>query len=191
MDLAVLEPQPVPAATPKVKPRRQPKARALTPWRQAGHLVLLTLLAVASYLFFSRYVLQTVEVRGQSMYPTLRNADHYFLNRWAFHSHPPQRGDIVVLRDPSDGVYVVKRVIAKAGESIFLKNGKVYINGAKLSEPYLPPGTPTFTETARKEELIVCGKDQYFVLGDNRNDSYDSRFYGPVQRQNILGAILY
>ncbi len=86
---------------------------------------------------------------------------------------------------------MVKRVIASAGDSIYFKEGRVYINGQKLSEPYLLPGTPTYTFSKEQELLIVCGNNQYFVLGDNRNNSYDSRYYGPVPRQNILGALIH
>jgi signal peptidase I len=149
------------------------------------------ILAIASYLLFNHYVLQTVQVQGQSMMPTLHNSDCYFLNRLVYHLHPPHRGDVVVLKDPSDGGYAVKRVIASAGDSIYFKEGRVYLNGQKLSEPYLLPGTPTYTVSRKQELLIVCGNDQYFVLGDNRNNSYDSRYYGPISRRNILGALIH
>jgi signal peptidase I len=158
--------------------------------RQAFQLFVITLLATASYFLISRYVLQSVQVDGASMMPTLRNTDRYYLKRWIYYVRTPQRGDIVVIKDPSDGSFAVKRIIAMAGESVFLKkNGKVYVNGEPLSEPYLPAGTPTFTCVSAAEEMLTCGEGRYFVLGDNRGDSYDSRFYGPIPRQNILGVI--
>ena len=73
---------------------------------------------------------------------------------------------------------------------VFLKDGAVYVNGTKLNEPYLPYATPTYACGAVQEQLIMCGKDQYFLLGDNRMNSADSRVYGPVPRQNILGMIV-
>lgn len=146
-------------------------------------------LAVLTYYAITHYFFESVEVQGQSMYPTLHNADHYFLNRWAYHTHAPQRGDVVVVRDPSDGTLVVKRIIAMAGESIGIKNGDVFVNGVMLKEPYLQAGTSTHTPVRGDAELILCGKDQYFVMGDNRGNSFDSRYYGPVSRQNILGLI--
>jgi signal peptidase I len=152
---------------------------------------LVFLLAAASYVLISRFVVQSVEVVGASMSPTLRDAERYFLNHCVYLVHSPRRGDIVVLKDPTDGTYAVKRIIAGPGESIHLKDGAVYLNGAELKEPYLPSGTPTRTASEKiHEEVIFCGRDQYFVLGDNRDDSFDSRYYGPVPRRNIMGAVI-
>jgi signal peptidase I len=149
-----------------------------------------TALAILSYWMISHFVLQTVQVVGPSMSPTLHNSDHYFLNRWLYHVHPPKRSDIVVVKDPTDGTFVVKRIIATPGDSVLFSHGRVIVNGRELDEPYLTPGMHTFTDSSSDGELITCGKDQYFVLGDNRNNSCDSRMFGPILRQNILGAIV-
>jgi signal peptidase I len=65
------------------------------------------------------------------------------------------------------------------------------VNGCKLDEPYLAAGTPTFTDSKYRDQLTLCGKDQFFVLGDNRLNSIDSRVYGPVSRRNILGPLIW
>ena len=166
-----------------------PRARGFL--KQFGDVLTMTILASVCYLLVSHFVLQTVEVSGTSMFPTLHNADRYFLNRLAFCFRLPEHGNVVVLKDPSDGVRVVKRIVATPGDAVLFNHGKVYLNGKPLREPYLLPGTKTYTRTRAKSELIVCGRNQYFVLGDNRGNSYDSRFYGTVPRQDILGPIMY
>jgi len=158
--------------------------------QQVFQLAVLTILAIAGYFLMSHFVLQAVKVEGVSMVPTLHNADQYYLKRWVYYLRSPQRGDIVVIKDPTDGSFCVKRIIAMSGESVFLKrNGHLYVNGAKLSEPYLTPGTPTFSCDKVSEEMINIGEGKFFVLGDNRGNSFDSRYYGPISRQNILGVI--
>jgi signal peptidase I len=159
--------------------------------RQVLHLLSFLVLVVASYLAISHFLLQNVKVVGRSMGPTLYDSQHCLLNRWIYRVRAPQRSDIVVLRDPSDNGFSVKRVVAMPGESVYLKDGDVYLNGCKLVEPYLAPRTPTYANPGLKDQLIVCGKDQYCVLGDNRQNSIDSRTYGPVPRRNFLGPIIH
>jgi signal peptidase I len=187
--MSVPEPEPIPApAQTAVRSRAAAdKSDFSQLFRQWSVLILF---AALSYFLVNRYIIQTVQVQGESMLPTLHDADRYFLDRWSYVLHPPRRGDVVVLKDPSDGGYAVKRVIAASGDRVYLKDGHVYLNGRQLQEPYLFRGMPTFSCSQASEVLIVCGGDQYFVLGDNRRNSYDSRMYGPVSRRNILGAIV-
>lgn len=158
--------------------------------RQGVQCLAVLVLSAASYFLISQFLLQSVTVVGRSMVPTLYDSQHYLLNRWVYHIHAPRHSDIVVLRDPSDNGFSVKRIIATPGDSIRLKDGSVYVNGCKLNEAYLAPGTPTFTDSKYRDLLILCGKEQYFLLGDNRLNSVDSRTYGPVPRANILGLII-
>ena len=167
------------------------RRRARSILQQVFQCLAIAILAAASYFVISRFFLQSVKVVGRSMLPTLSDSQHYLLNRWVYYVHPPRHSDIVVLRDPSDNGFSVKRVIATPGDSIYLKEGSVYVNGCKLTEAYLAPGTPTFTDSKYRNQLILCGKDQFFLLGDNRQNSIDSRAYGPVPRTNILGPIIW
>jgi signal peptidase I len=166
------------------------RKRGISIPQQALQIVTFVMMGVASYFLISHFLLQTVKVIGRSMAPTLSDSEHCLLNRWVYHLHAPRRSDIVVLRDPSDSGFSVKRVIAAPGDSIYLKDGDVYLNGRKLNEPYLAPHMPTLANSRFKDQLILCGKDQYFVLGDNRLNSVDSRAYGPVPRRNILGPLI-
>lgn len=166
-------------------PRRTSRSRS-----QLLQLVLVVLGALLSYFIISTFFLQSVRVDGASMSPTLHDSQHCFLNRWIFYVREPARGDIVVLRDPQDGGLAVKRIIGVSGDKVDLSNGPLLLNGESLDEPYLAPGTKTYPGPKYHSQSLDCGKGQYIVLGDNRNNSMDSRNYGPVPRQNILGLII-
>ncbi|HEY1489794.1 MAG TPA: signal peptidase I, partial [Verrucomicrobiae bacterium] len=102
----------------------------------------------------------------------------------------PRRCDIVALKDPQDNTLVVKRIIALPGQSVYLDHGKVFVNSRPLAEPYLPDKTLTFACEKNESEFFVMGRNEFFVLGDNRGNSTDSRIFGPVPRQNILGKVM-
>jgi signal peptidase I len=164
------------------------RARGLS--RQIAHLLVVGVLGFVCYLLITEFVLQSVRIVGSSMVPTLHDSDRCLLNRWVYHVHPPQRLDIVVLRDPVDNGFSVKRIIGVTGDSVSLKAGRLYVNGEEFKEPYLAKGTATFAAGAKKEQTFVCGPGQFFVLGDNRSRSVDSRTYGPIPRDSILGVIV-
>ncbi len=169
---------------------RAPRFDFLRMVQNFGTVLLIIALSMACYFAISRFFVETVQVVGVSMVPTLEEGGHYVLNRWALHDRSPARFEVVVLRDPEDHGFSVKRVIASEGESVHFKDGRVFVNGKELSEPYLSPGTRTYTYNKAKEQLITLGRDQFFVLGDNRLKSIDSRAYGPVPRENILGLVV-
>lgn len=147
-------------------------------------------LVFLSYFAFSRVGIQVVEVVGESMAPTLQPAEHYLLKKWVYLFRSPQRNEVVVISDPGDHGFSVKRIVAAEGDLVEFKHGHVFVNGQQLSEPYLASGVNTFGNTRTGDQIFRCGEDEYFVLGDNRPVSIDSREYGPVPRQNILGLIL-
>jgi signal peptidase I len=158
--------------------------------RQIFQCIAVGSVAIVSYLLVSHFIMQSVEVVGVSMQPTLNNAEHYFLNRWIYYLRSPRRGDVVVIKDPVDKGLSVKRIIATSGETVLVKEGMVTVNGNHLDEPYLSSGTRTFPDGPRREQQLHCKQGEFVVMGDNRMNSADSRSYGPVPRGNILGLII-
>ena len=146
-------------------------------------------LAFASYLLVRHYIVQTVQVVGSSMAPTLKNTDRYLLDRFSLWVRAPKASEIVVSRDPSDQGYAVKRIVAREGDTVRFVAGHLYVNERELTEAYLRPGLGAFMPIRDQKSCWVCGKNEHFVLGDNRDNSTDSRDYGIVPRQNILGLI--
>lgn len=145
-------------------------------------------LAVILYFGIS-FAIQAVHVEGLSMYATLDDNDYLIANKIDYRLHAPQRGDIIILRPPTDNSKdFIKRVIALPGEKLLIRDGIVYINGHKLDEPYLPEAWTTFNNWPTDgTDGKVMGPDQYFVMGDNRNRSQDSRVFGPIGRDRIDG----
>lgn len=168
------------------------RSRLTWPWfiERCCSLAVVVLLGTLSYFLVSHFVFESLTVSGRSMYPTLMDNGNYWLNRFVYLNHEPQRADIVAVKDPEDGVLIVKRIIAMPGESVYLNHGRVYVNGRLLKEPYLRDKTLTFAYEKNENEFFVVGKNEYFLLGDNRNNSCDSRTFGAVPRQKILGKVV-
>src|SRR6202165_3440722 len=145
-------------------------------------------LAVILYVGIS-LVVQAVHVEGLSMFETLDDNDYLIANKIDYRLHAPQRGDIIILRPPSDNSKdFIKRVIALPGEKLLIRDGVVYINGHKLDEPYLPEAWTTFNNYPNDgTDGRVMRSNEYFVMGDNRNRSQDSRIFGPISRDRIDG----
>ena len=186
-------------AEPELKPRHRqfvsPKlasqakeAKPATPARPFAVFVLLAALTVFTYFLVSRYVVTAVVVQGRSMTPTLKDGERYFLNRWLYLLKAPQRGDVVVIKDPGHADFAVKRIVAGPNDRLHFKDGTIYLNDAKLEESYLATGTATALPNLI-EKWVQVGPDQYYVMGDNRANSEDSRAYGQVKRGQILGLI--
>jgi len=152
-------------------------------------LLCVVALSVPAYFLVSRFVVTAVIVQGRSMMPTLQDGERYYLNRWRYLFVSPQRGDIVVIRDPGHTDFAVKRIVAQPLDWINLRDGQIFINGRRMEEPYLEKNTRTDAPDL-KEKWVQLGPDQYYVLGDNRANSEDSRFYGRVHGKDILGLLV-
>ena len=147
------------------------------------------LLCVLSYFLFSRFVVTAVVVKGRSMAPTLQDGDHCILNRLPLWLREPRRGDLVVIEDAGHSDYAVKRIVALPGETIAIRENQVWIDGEALAEPYL--GTGIKTQTLTHEAICrQMGQEEYYVMGDNRPTSEDSRSYGPMNRTQIVGLLI-
>ncbi|HMJ91378.1 MAG TPA: signal peptidase I [Candidatus Acidoferrum sp.] len=149
--------------------------------------VMVAVLCIVSYFFFSRVVVTAVEVRGSSMSPTLVSGDMVLLNRFVTITRVPLRGELVVLKDPETGELVVKRIIGLPEEMIQMALDQPYVNGQILAEPYVfHPRKALVGGLGRR---VLVPKGHFYVLGDNRNNSMDSRAFGTVPRENIVGVI--
>ena len=159
-------------------------------WQFVWRIAFVSLMGWGSYCIVTRYVGEIVQVDGISMYPTLHNADTLFLNRWIYFFRQPHPRDIVVIKDQSGEGFAVKRIVAGPGDTVCVYHGRLYVNGRKLNEPYLPHNTLTYPAARSSTEwMIGCRKDEYIIFGDNRENSFDSRYYGAVPRRDILGII--
>jgi signal peptidase I len=148
------------------------------------------LLALGLYIVIN-FAVQTVHVIGLSMSPTVSDQDYLIATKIDYRFHSPVRGDIIIMRDPYDSSRdFIKRIIGVPGDHLLIREAHVYINGRLLDEPYVneepwvananwPP--PPVSDP---EGRLMSG-DEYFVMGDNRNHSSDSRLFGPVRRNQI------
>jgi len=141
------------------------------------------LIALVVWLLITRLV-PPYEVLGPSMLPTLQEGERLLVSRLAYWSSTPQRGDIVIFHPPQDpqGTPLVKRVIGLPGDVIEVHEQRVILNGEPLDEPYLPPGTATIGVGSWE---VPAG--EYFVMGDNRPSSSDSRRWGTAPLDLIIG----
>ena len=141
-------------------------------------------------MFLYHYLGQQVEVSGSSMEQTLSDSYRLILEKLSYRFDEPKRFDIIVFRPQkaNRNLYYIKRIIGLPGETVRIKNGFIYINGKKLDENY---GRETILESGRASQTIQLKKDEYFVLGDNRNNSQDSRSpkVGNVKKDAIVGRV--
>jgi signal peptidase I len=157
-------------------------------------LVKIVVISLAIIIPIRYYLVQPFYVKGASMEPNFYDQEYLIINEIGYRLGKPQRGDIVVFKYPRDPrEYFIKRVIGLPGEKVQIKNGDVYIfnaasngEGKILDEAYLPKDLKTY---GMSEDVVTLSSDEYYVLGDNRNASKDSRFFGPVDKSFLVGRV--
>jgi len=158
--------------------------------RVAFEWVGLVILALIIALLIKTFLFQAFFIPSESMVPTLKVHDRVLVNKLSYKLHPVHRGDIVVFKAPPDsdpGIDdLVKRVVGLPGETVSGKNNHVYINGEQLPEPYLPKGTQISDFAA-----VKIPADSYWVMGDNRANSKDSRVFGVITKNKIVGRVFF
>lgn len=154
-------------------------------------IVVISLVIIVPIRYF---LIQPFYVKGASMEPNFYDKEYLIIDEISYRFNEPQRGDIVVFRYPvNPQEYFIKRIIALPGEEIEIKNGQVVVyndgnkEGLILEEPYLSEDVKTYGMGA---DRVSLGDNEFFVMGDNRNSSKDSRSFGPVNRSYVIGKVL-
>ena len=144
--------------------------------------------AVGVSVLIIMFLYQPVRVEGTSMLPRLEDHDRLFINKFVYHFEAVHRGDVVVFHYPRDPEKsYIKRVIAAPGDRLRIDRGDVILNGRRLAEPYVPD---EYRDERSMPEMIVP-EDCYFMMGDHRSISSDSREFGPVERDLIYGKAAF
>ncbi|HIK03869.1 MAG TPA: signal peptidase I [Trichormus sp. M33_DOE_039] len=162
-------------------------------WRGWQENFTLIAIALVLALLIRTFIAEPRYIPSESMFPTLYEGDRLVVEKVSYRFHPPTSGDIVVFQPPAElqkrgypkDQAFIKRVIGIPGEIISVANGKVYLNGQPLAEDYIaePPNQPF--------PPVKVPKDQFFVMGDNRNNSNDSRYWGFLPQENIIGRAVF
>jgi signal peptidase I len=146
------------------------------------------LIAIGLALVIIVFLYQPVKVEGTSMAPLLSDQERIFINKFVYRFEPIQRGDVVVFWYPLDhSKSFIKRVVGLPGESVEIRQGAVYVNGKIVPEPYVPPQYEDLSDFGP----VRVPKDSYFVMGDHRISSNDSRVFGSVGSQFIYGRAVF
>ena len=169
-------------STPVAPGAAQPLRRELRSWGR--DLVIALSLAVVIIIFFY----QPVKVEGTSMTPLISDQERIFINKFVYRFEPIERGDVVVFWYPLDrSKSFIKRVVGLPDDTVEIRSGQVFLNGKLLPEPYIPQESEDFGTYAPTQ----IPQGEYFVMGDHRSISSDSRDFGPVARNLIYGKAAF
>ena len=162
--------------------------------RQVIEWLLLIAAALALALLIKAFLLQAFYIPSESMVPTLETNDRVLVNKLSYKLHDVNRGDIIVFEAPEDEDQdvkdLVKRVIGLPGDQVEFREGSVYVNGAPLEESYLAPGTVS-SQSCGVAASVSVPPNSYWVMGDNRGASKDSRCFGAIPEGDIVGRVFF
>ena len=149
--------------------------------------------ALSVFVVIYLFIVQPHEVKGSSMEPTFQNNEYIITDKISYRFGKPNRGDVVIFKAPvNPDVDYIKRIIGLPGETVMVQSGRIYIDGKMLNEPYLEDLTPIFPGGFIKEGVVVSiPENHYFVMGDNRPHSSDSREFGPIEKKLIIGRAVF
>lgn len=139
------------------------------------------LISLGIFLFVNIFLIQPHRVKGDSMYPNFHDGELLLTEKVTYYLYKPQRGDVIVFESPSNKkVDFIKRIVGLPGENVRIEKGFIYIDSQKIDEPYVD-------EETKGQINKTLGDNQYFVMGDNRGSSSDSRSFGPIDKGSIKG----
>lgn len=145
--------------------------------------------ALAIFVIVYLFLAQPHQVSGSSMFPNFIDKEYLLTNKVVYRFKDPQRGDVIIFKAPPPiNKDLIKRVIGLPNDTVKVENGKIFVNDKQLPENYLPQGTNSQEGSVlHNGKKITVPKDSYIVMGDNRQASYDSRDFGPIKRNSIVG----
>jgi signal peptidase I len=177
------------SVTQQAEPASTPTKHRKSATAQLVEWLVVVAVAIACALLVQTFVVKQFAVSGNSMLTTLHNGDRVLVNRLSYRLHDPRRGDVVVLKrfDVANTERdLIKRVIGLPGESVEVRDCEVFIDGQRLIEPYLDPTQAPCTSPGQQNPFVVP-PDEVFVMGDNRDNSGDSRMFGSVPYDLLIG----
>ena len=164
-------------------------------WRSFLEIVKIVVISAAIVIPIRLFIVCPFYVQGASMEPSFYDKEYLLVDEISYRFREPERGEVVVFRYPEDPrEYFIKRIIGLPGETLKIDNGGVYLldkstnSWTKLAEAYLASDSNTLTFEAQQ---VTLGPDEFFVLGDNREHSRDSRYFGPLNRRYLIGRVMF
>jgi len=155
-------------------------------------------IALSIFLIVYLFLMQPHQVNGQSMVPNFQDKEYLLTDKVTYKTRLPKRGEVIVFHAPPEagcpegaGCDFIKRVIGVPGDTLEVKDGGIYVNGARLEEDYLPADFVTLPGAYTRNRIVHLDDNEFFVCGDNRNHSSDSRAWGPVKLSAIVGKVFF